>query len=72
MIKGKVIPFIIHSGASVNIIDEAQFKKINCVIHKADIKIYTYGIVLQIRQKCCMDLMLKLGLKIMLLLINLM
>ena len=28
---------------SVNIIDEAQFKNINCVIHKAYIKIYTYG-----------------------------
>ena len=43
LIDGQNIRCVIDSGASVNIIDEAQFNKINCSIRKANIKIFTYG-----------------------------
>ena len=37
------IPFIIDSGASVNILDESAFNKANCALSNAKIKIYTLG-----------------------------
>ena len=42
-INGHSIPFIIDSVASVNILDESAFNKVNCALSNAKIKIYTYG-----------------------------
>ena len=41
--SGEIFPFFIDTGASVNIIDEKTFKKLDCSLEKSHTNIFAYG-----------------------------